>query len=67
MWAQMQREGGGGVHTTQMYTGAQINFGDLIWYLTYGLPLPTTTWSVDISFKDDITVILHLGVFFMDT
>jgi hypothetical protein len=26
---------------------------------------PFSSWSVDISFKDDVTVILLLGVFFM--
>jgi hypothetical protein len=39
--------------STAVNTGAQINFGDLTIYLTYGL-----SCSVDISFKDDLTVIL---------
>jgi hypothetical protein len=35
IWAQMQGEGSCGV-SAQLYTGAQINFGDLTPYLTYG-------------------------------
>jgi hypothetical protein len=33
--------------TVQLYTGAQINFGDLTPYLTYGDPDPVGSASVD--------------------
>ncbi len=36
--------------------GAQLNFGDLTPYLTY---------AVDISFKNEVTVILLVGISFM--
>ncbi len=41
IWAQMRREGGelwGLSQWVQLYTGAQINFGDLTPYLTYEWP-----------------------------
>ncbi len=34
--------GGGGVAGSQLYTGAQLNFGDLILYLTYSKCVKTT-------------------------
>jgi hypothetical protein len=39
-------------------------------YINQGTPHPLipilfSSWSVDISIKDDVTIILHLGVFFL--